>query len=1046
MNDLLADCSSPPTILRSPLTGLFYWIKISGQPNQTKQVTVKCQVDNLNLLNVDRKDVDVLYFANIGIENVRIYDSYAKGFLLSNVKIVNLISDFTSLNLFILEYSNVYIFKFTTNSIQLSRIDNSKILYFTMNILIGTKQDKLYISNIQSTQSFIINTEQSSLLSLYNSIFEETLAFFSISFADNILIENCTFSVAMKSDPVFVIANTGLVRVWKSRMLNGGIWFSIRISTNVEFESCEISSSSSFSTLSYDTEFLITYQAPVSLFVVDTLRVMNSKFDSNKGERASTFYLSDILKFYIKESNFTRGLGSPIYIDSMAKETKLVVTLIENSLFQDNYSPNLGGAIFISTTQSLEISNTIFRNNTAKKSGGAIFILGATDLSLTGSLFYGNRVTYSNSLPTDKIYMGNGGAIFILSSLSVDSLSIKNATFESNYAYNGGALFYWKEALASIRDCTFRNNRAQRAGGAIYQFQKAETSLTNNRFIGNRADIFGDDYFLLENSLSLNSSNYGQFYYLYPGQQVFISAMATSSEMVIPVNVDNMYVNVTNPDYTFIVNPTFDGVNITMLSVEASIKKGLSTMFNITIGWAKYPLKESNSLTIQVVNCPTDTELVLTSIPAIGYSCIPKEKVSLGLILGIAIPSSILFFILGIISSTLVIYIVMKIRARLNKLSRKERAEKSIARKILDKRVIFGNAEDPLSTYYTTSLTSPLLSQNEMELKMKSRLEAIIINIEDLEIVKKISEGGQGVVYKAILFKETSVAVKSLKNLADDEELQLEFEKEASILASLQHANILKFYGVCITDETRYMVTEFLENGSLERLIFNCRNGKTNLTFQQKILLLQDIAAGMDYLHSLQPAIIHRDLKPGNVLLDEDLRCKICDFGLSRSVGNLTQNTMTRGIGTLFYASPELMRNEQELTNDSLEISHESKISRATKMDVYSFGIIMWELFFELTPYTVSSKVGANASLAPVNVLGMVLNGYRPLVPFETIEELQEWLNMYPVSNMNPVAILEYFILAKQCWNQQTDLRPSFSIIRSELLKILSTCNSRTTN
>lgn len=220
MNDLLADCSSPPTILRSPLTGLFYWIKISGQPNQTKQVTVKCQVDNLNLLNVDRKDVDVLYFANIGIENVRIYDSYAKGFLLSNVKIVNLISVFTSLNLFILEYSNVYIFKFTANSIQLSRIDNSKILYFTMNILIGTKQDKLYISNIQSTQSFIINTEQSSLLSLYNSIFEETLAFFSISFADNILIENCTFSVAMKSDPVFVIANSGLVRVWKSRMLD----------------------------------------------------------------------------------------------------------------------------------------------------------------------------------------------------------------------------------------------------------------------------------------------------------------------------------------------------------------------------------------------------------------------------------------------------------------------------------------------------------------------------------------------------------------------------------------------------------------------------------------------------------------------------------------------------------------------------------------------------------------------------------------------------------------------------------------------------------
>ncbi|EFC46759.1 predicted protein, partial [Naegleria gruberi] len=167
-----------------------------------------------------------------------------------------------------------------------------------------------------------------------------------------------------------------------------------------------------------------------------------------------------------------------------------------------------------------------------------------------------------------------------------------------------------------------------------------------------------------------------------------------------------------------------------------------------------------------------------------------------------------------------------------------------------------------------------------------------------------------------------------------------EFEKEVSILYSLRHQNILKFFGIALTEDSKYMITEYLENGSLERMIYKLRIGKASLTLKQKLIILQDICSGLEYLHSLEPPIVHRDLKPGNVLFDSDYRCKICDFGLSRAVGNLnTNNSMTRGIGTLLYSSPE------SWTSSTSDIGNsQDKILKATKGDVYSFGIMMHEL------------------------------------------------------------------------------------------------------
>jgi len=200
--------------------------------------------------------------------------------------------------------------------------------------------------------------------------------------------------------------------------------------------------------------------------------------------------------------------------------------------------------------------------------------------------------------------------------------------------------------------------------------------------------------------------------------------------------------------------------------------------------------------------------------------------------------------------------------------------------------------------YFTKDYQVELLSENGEEEKA---LAPYIIPIEDIHFLSKIGAGGFGTVFQA-KWKEVTVAVKVISNSSlDDEEDSDEFEKEASVMNSLKHPNIVSCYGVSFSDNKKLMVMEYLENGSLEKIIADLRNGHKKCSMNQKLSYLLDVANGMAYLHNLRPnPIIHRDLKPGNVLLDNSNRCKICDFGLSRIVSN-SVNNLTNHVGSYFY-------------------------------------------------------------------------------------------------------------------------------------------------
>ena len=162
------------------------------------------------------------------------------------------------------------------------------------------------------------------------------------------------------------------------------------------------------------------------------------------------------------------------------------------------------------------------------------------------------------------------------------------------------------------------------------------------------------------------------------------------------------------------------------------------------------------------------------------------------------------------------------------------------------------------------------------------------------------------------------------------------------------------------------------------------------------------------------------------------MHCKVCDFGLSRTVQSTTNNTMTRNIGTLLYLCPEML-------TDNDNNSNMDKASRATKVDVYSFGMIMWEVFFEQAPYTESSKtcklLTNQQPTNPINVLTLVVNGKRPSIPFDTRDELLEWMQVYPVGIPSEKCgiVLGYFELVRVCWDVLPRNRPDFQTICKRL-------------
>ncbi|KAG0476191.1 hypothetical protein HPP92_013032 [Vanilla planifolia] len=270
-----------------------------------------------------------------------------------------------------------------------------------------------------------------------------------------------------------------------------------------------------------------------------------------------------------------------------------------------------------------------------------------------------------------------------------------------------------------------------------------------------------------------------------------------------------------------------------------------------------------------------------------------------------------------------------------------------------------------------------------------------IIKNEDLEELRELGSGTFGTVYHG-KWRGTDVAIKRIKKScftgrsSEQERLTQEFWREAEILSKLHHPNVVAFYGVVQDGPggTLATVTEFMVNGSLRHVLL--RKDKY-LDRRKRLIIAMDAAFGMEYLHSKN--IVHFDLKCDNLLvnLKDQSRpiCKVGDFGLSK----IKRNTLVSGgvRGTLPWMAPELLNGSSNRVSE--------------KVDVFSFGIVMWEILTGEEPY-------ANMHYGAI-IGGIVNNTLRPPIP----------------TTCDP----EWRKLMEQCWAPDPQQRPSFTQITSRL-------------
>ncbi|XP_006653768.3 probable LRR receptor-like serine/threonine-protein kinase At1g56130 [Oryza brachyantha] len=187
-----------------------------------------------------------------------------------------------------------------------------------------------------------------------------------------------------------------------------------------------------------------------------------------------------------------------------------------------------------------------------------------------------------------------------------------------------------------------------------------------------------------------------------------------------------------------------------------------------------------------------------------------------------------------------------------------------------------------------------------------------------------LGEGGYGLVHKGKLSDGRMVAVKQLCQSSNQGKKQ--FATEIETISRVQHRNLVALYGCCLESNAPLLVYEYLENGSLDQVLFG--KGSLNLDWPTRFGICLGIARGIAYLHEESSVrIVHRDIKASNILLDADLNPKISDFGLAKLYDNKKTHVSTKVAGTFGYLAPEYaMRGHM-----------------TEKVDVFAFGVVALE-------------------------------------------------------------------------------------------------------
>ncbi|KAK6912398.1 Serine-threonine/tyrosine-protein kinase, catalytic domain [Dillenia turbinata] len=254
------------------------------------------------------------------------------------------------------------------------------------------------------------------------------------------------------------------------------------------------------------------------------------------------------------------------------------------------------------------------------------------------------------------------------------------------------------------------------------------------------------------------------------------------------------------------------------------------------------------------------------------------------------------------------------------------------------------------------------------------------IDLSKLNMGMAFAQGAFGKLYRGT-YNNEDVAIKLLERPENSPEkeqsMEQQFQQEVMMLANLKHPNIVRFIGACRKPMVWCIVTEYAKGGSVRQ--FLTRRQKRSVPLKLAVKQALDVARGMAYVHGL--GFIHRDLKSDNLLIAADKSIKIADFGVARI--EVQTEGMTPETGTYRWMAPEMIQHRPY----------------NQKVDVYSFGIVLWELITGSLPF--QNMTAVQAAFAVVN------KGVRPIIPNDCLPVLSD--------------------IMTRCWDSNPEVRPSFT-------------------
>ncbi|XP_022764366.1 MDIS1-interacting receptor like kinase 2-like [Durio zibethinus] len=292
--------------------------------------------------------------------------------------------------------------------------------------------------------------------------------------------------------------------------------------------------------------------------------------------------------------------------------------------------------------------------------------------------------------------------------------------------------------------------------------------------------------------------------------------------------------------------------------------------------------------------------------------------------------------------------------------------------------------------------------------------ENIIEATEDFSSNNCIGSGGYGTVYKAALPIGEVVAVKKLHQSEDSMTSNnlKDFESEIHALSEIRHRNIVKLYGFCSHPKNSFLVYEFVERGSLRKVLSN-KDEAMELDWEKRLKVVKGVANALSYMHHDHSLpIIHRDISSNNVLLDLDYEAHVSDFGTARLLKTDFSN-WTSLAGTFGYIAPEL--------------AYTMKVDE--RCDVYSFGVLTMEILMGRYPGDLISCLPSSSSTSP-STSTSIPNDNQLILLKDVIDQ-----HLSPPMRQVAKDVVSTTKLAFACLNGSPQLRPTMRQVAQALTR-----------